>query len=44
MIEGLSKEYSDPASRNKIKELWNLAAKEFERNKRLMEEFVNRAS
>lgn len=28
MIEKLSKEYNDPASKNKIKQLWNMAAKE----------------
>jgi len=44
MITNLSQDFTDPQSKNKIKELWNLSGKEIERNKRIMEEFVSRVS
>jgi hypothetical protein len=40
----LSADFTDPGSKNKIKELWKQAGAEIERNKRIMAEFVNRAS
>lgn len=44
MITNLSRDFVDPPSKNKIKELWNVAGKEIERNKRIIEEFVSRMS
>jgi hypothetical protein len=44
MITNLSRDFIDPPSKNKIKDLWSLAGKEIERNKRIMEEFVSRFS
>ena len=43
-VEQLSRDFKEPASKNKIKEIWSKAAREIDRNKRIMEEFVNRAS
>lgn len=40
----LSADYTDPASKQRIKELLAMAAKENERNKRIMQDLINRAS
>jgi hypothetical protein len=44
MMGKLSADYTDPASKQRIKELLAIAGKEIERNKRIMQDFINRAS
>lgn len=44
MMGKLSNDYTDPASKLQIKELFAMAGKEIERNKRIMQDFINRAS
>lgn len=44
MFGELTRDFTDPASKQKLKDLWGLAAREIERNKVIMGEFVNRAS
>ena len=43
-LELLARDFSDTPSKKKIKGLCDMASKEMERNKRIMGEFVNRAS
>jgi len=41
-MENMEKKFRDPESRNKLKNLKADAQKQIERNKRIMEEFINK--
>jgi len=41
-MENMDKKFRDPESKNKLKNLKADAQKQIERNKRIMEEFINK--
>lgn len=41
-MESMDKKFRDPESKNKLKNLKADAQKQIERNKRIMEEFINK--
>jgi hypothetical protein len=41
-MEDMDKKFRDPESKNKLKNLKSDAQKQIERNKRIMEEFINK--
>lgn len=44
MLYKLSRDFTDQSSKQKTKEMWNTAGKEIEKNKKIMEEFINKAA